>query len=139
MVIDFGFFICYTSKERIALRDRISMLGSGHSLERIIDGAVQLKQVRKEELQFGDLVLITTRNSDYSISVLDDDRYIVSGGWFARKGRSPMKVAITGCTWGGSIIKVDTLAACGLRMEFSNRVITTTIRKVRVIRGGSKN
>ena len=114
------------------------MLGTGHSLEKIVDGAVQLKQVRKEELQFGDLVLITTRNSDYSVCVLEDDCYIVSGGWFARKGRSPMKVAITGCTWGGSI-KVDTLAACGLRMEFSNRVITTTIRKVRVIRSGSKN
>lgn len=115
------------------------MLGTGHSLEKIVDGAVQLKQVRKVDLQFGDLVLITTRNSDYSVCVLEDENYIVSGGWFARKGRSPMKVSITGCTWGGSIIKVDTLAACGLRMEFGNRVITTTIRKVRVIRGGSLN
>jgi hypothetical protein len=139
MVIDFGFLFCYTSKERLKLRDRISMLGTGHSLEKIVNGAVQLKQVLKQELQFGDLVLITTRNSDYSVSVLDDDRYIVTGGWFARKGRSPMKISITGCTWGGSIIKVDTLAACGLRMEFGNRVITTTIRKVQVIRGGSKN
>jgi hypothetical protein len=50
-----------------------------------------------------------------------------------------MKVAIIGCTWGGSIIKVDTLAACGLRMEFGNRVITTTIRRVQAIRSGSKN
>ncbi len=115
------------------------MLGTGHSLEKIVNGAVQLKQVLKQELQFGDLVLITTRNSDYSVSVLGDDRYIVSGGWFARKGRSPMKISIAGCTWGGSIIKVDTLAACGLRVEFGNRVITTTIRKVQVIRGGSKN
>lgn len=139
MVIDLSFLFCYTSKERFELRDRNLMLGTGHSLERIVDGAVQLKQVRKEDLQFGDLVLITTRNSDYSVSVLGNDIYVVSGGWFARKGRSPTKVSITGCTWGGSIIKVDTLAACGLRMEFGNRVITTTIRKVRVIRAGSKN
>lgn len=139
MVIDFGFLFCYTSKERFELRDRNSMLGTGHSLEKIVDGAVQLQQVRKDDLQFGDLVLITTRNSDYSVCVLEDDCYIVSGGWFARKGRSPINISITGCTWGGSIIKVDTLAACGLRMEFGNRVITTTIRKVRVIRGGSKN
>lgn len=138
-MIDFGFLFCYTSKERIELRDRNFMLGTGHSLEKIVNGAVQLKQVRKEELQFGDLVLITTRNSDYSVCVLEDETYIVSGGWFARKGLSPTKVSITGCTWGGSIIKVDTLAACGLRMEFGNRVITTTIRKVRVIRSGSKN
>jgi len=115
------------------------MLGTGHSLEKIVDGAVHLKQVRKEDLQFGDVVLITTRNSDYSVCVLDNGHYIVSGGWFARKGLSPVKVGITGCTWGGSIIKVDTLAACGLRLEFGNRVITTTIRKVRVIRGSSKN
>ena len=121
------------------MRDRISMLGTGHSLDKIVDGAVQLKQVRKEELQFGDMVLVTTRNSDYSVSVLGNGYYIVSGGWFSRRGRSPMKVAIIGCTWGGSIIKVDTLAACGLRMEFGNRVITTTIRRVQVIRSGSKN
>lgn len=115
------------------------MLGTGHSLEKIVDGAMHLKQVRKAELRFGDVVLITTRNSVYSVCVLDDNRYIVSGGWFARKGRSPVKVGIAGCTWGGSIIKVDTLAACGLRLEFGNRVITTAIRKVRVIRGESKN
>jgi len=115
------------------------MLETGHSLEKIVDGAMHLKQVRKDDLQFGDVVLITTRNSDYSVCVLDNQHYIVSGGWFARKGLSPTKVSIIGCTWGGSIIKVDTLAACGLRLEFGNRVITTTIRKVRVIRGGSKN
>lgn len=139
MVIDIENLFCYTSKEQFELRDRYSMLGTGHSLEKIVDGAVHLKQLRRDDLQFGDLVLVTTRNSDYTIYVLENDRYVVSGGWFARKGRSPMQVSITGCTWGGSIIKVDTLAACGLRLEFGNRVITTTIRKVQVIRGSSKN
>lgn len=115
------------------------MLGTGHSLEKIVDHAAHLEEVHRDDLQFGDVVLITTRNSEYSILVLDDDRYIVSGGWFARKGRSPMQVAITGCTWGGSIIKVDTLAARGLRLEFGNRVITTAIRRVQVIRAGGKN
>jgi hypothetical protein len=139
MVIDFGILFCYTSRERFELRDRELMLGTGHSLEKIVDVAVHLKQVRKDELRFGDVVIITTRNSDYSVCVLENDRYIVSGGWFARKGFSPVRVRITGCTWGGSIIKVDTLAACGLRLEFGNRVITTTIQKVRVIRGGGIN
>ncbi len=139
MVIDFGYLFCYTSRECFELRDRYSMLGMGHSLEKIVDGAMHLKQVRRDELEFGDMLLITTRNSDYTVYVLEKDRYVVSGGWFARKGRSPMQVSITGCTWGGSIIKVDTLAAPGLRLEFGNRVITTTIRKVQVIRGGGKN
>jgi hypothetical protein len=109
------------------------------SLDKIVEDTVRLKEVRKENLQFGDMVMIRTRNSVYSLLVLDADYYLVSGGWFDRKGLSPMKATISGCTWGGSIIKVDTLAACGLRLEFGNRVLTTTIQRVYVIRGNGKN
>ena len=115
------------------------MIGSGHSLEKIVDGIIHLRQVRKSDLQFGDLVLITTKNSVYSVCVLDTDFYLVSGGWFDRKGLSPVKTSIAGCTWGGSIIKIDTLAACGLRLEFGNHVVTTPIQKVFVLRGTGKN
>jgi hypothetical protein len=115
------------------------MIGSGHKLEKIVESTSHLRQVRKAELQFGDLVLIKTRNSLYSVSVLESDYYLVSGGWFDRKGLSPTKASISGCTWGGSIIKVDTLAACGLRLEFGNRVLTTPIQKVFVVRGSGKN
>jgi hypothetical protein len=115
------------------------MIGTGHRLEKIVEVTSHLRQVRKEELQFGDLVLIKTRNSLYSVSVLESDRYLVSGGWFDKKGLSPSQASISGCTWGGSIIKVDTLAACGLRLEFGNRVITTPIQKVFVVRGSGKN
>ena len=115
------------------------MIGAGHKLEKIIESTSHLRQVRKAELQFGDMVLIKTRNSLYSISVLESDYYLVSGGWFDRKGLSPTKASISGCTWGGSIIKVDTLAACGLRLEFGNRVLTTPIQKVFVVHGSGKN
>ena len=115
------------------------MIGTGHKLEKIIESTSHLSQVRKAELQFGDMVLIKTRNSLYSISVLESDYYLVSGGWFDRKGLSPTKASISGCTWGGSIIKVDTLAACGLHIEFGNRVVTTIIKKVSVLRGAGKN
>lgn len=109
------------------------------SLEKIVEETVRLKEVRKTDLQFGDLVIIRTRNSVYSVFVLDADFYLVSGGWFDRKGLSPMKATISGCTWGGSIIKVDVLAACGLRLEFGNRVLTTPIQKVYMLRGSGKN
>jgi hypothetical protein len=56
--------------------------------------------------------------------------YSVSGGWFDKKGLSPMTTRIAGCTWGGSAIKVDTAAVCGLRLEFGNRLITSTIQKI---------
>ncbi len=109
------------------------------SLDKIVEETIRLKEVRKEDLQFGDMVIVRTRNSVYSLLAIDADDYIVSGGWFDRKGLSPMKATISGCTWGGSIIKVDTLAACGLRLEFGNRVLTTTIQRVSVIRGNGKN
>jgi len=115
------------------------MVGQGHSLERIVERTTYLQQVPKADLNFGDLVLITTRNSLYTIYVLNKGIYLVSGGWFDRKGLSPRKTAIVGCTWGGSIIKADIVAACGLRLEFGNRVITTTIKKICIIRSGSNN
>lgn len=110
------------------------MKGFGQSLGKIVDRTACLKQVYKKDVQFGDLVLITTHNSTYSLRVLTNGFYSVSGGWFDLQGLSPMKTKITGCTWGGSIVKLDILAACGLCLEFGNRVVTSPIRKVTVIK-----
>ena len=115
------------------------MTGIGHSLEKIVESTVHLKQVRKAELQLGDLVLITTRNSVYSVRVLENDFYLISGGWFDKKKLSPVKTRIKGCTWGGSIIKLDIVAACGLCLEFGNRVVTSAIQKVCLVKYGSQN
>ena len=115
------------------------MIRSGHTLEKVVAESAHLREVLKTDLEFGDMVFIITRNSVYSLSVIDTDLYLVSGGWFDRKGLSPVKASIAGCTWGGSIIKIDTLAACGLRLEFGNRVVTTPIKKVLVWRGTGKN
>ena len=106
------------------------------TLGAIVEHADQLKEVRKAELYLGDWVLVTTENSTYSIHVLEDGLYSISGGWFDRKGLSPLKTTITGCTWGGSAIKIDVVAACGLHLEFGNRVVTSAIRKVDLIRFG---
>ena len=43
-------------------------------------------------------------------------------------------MSIAGCTWGGTVIKCDIVAARGLRLEFGNRVVTSPIREVRVVR-----
>lgn len=105
----------------------------GYSLEKIVDSALQLDQVPKDGLKAGDIVLIKTRNSDYSIQVLKDGLYQVSGGWFDKKGVSPMNITINGCTWGGKIIKKDIIAALGLCLEFGNRLVTSPIQKVCVL------
>ncbi len=105
-----------------------------HTLEAIVEQARSLEEVRKRDLHCGDRVLVTTRNSFYTIWVLGDGLYWVWGGWFDRQGESPQRVRINGCTWGGSAIKQDIIAGRGLRLEFGNRVLTTRIRQVRVIR-----
>jgi hypothetical protein len=111
----------------------------GQSLDRIVSRATELKEVRKADLRLGDSLYVTTLNSVYQIRVLQDGRYAVSGGWFDRKGLSPLETTITGCTWGGSIIKLDTVAACGLCLEFGNRVVTSIILKVHVVQSPGEN
>jgi len=117
----------------------MSVTRSCQGLERIINEIVYLDQVYKEELRFGDLVLIATQNSTYSVHVLPGNFYLVAGGWFDRNGVSPARVKINGCTWGGNIIKTDIVAACGLHLEFSNGLVTSTIKKVTLFRGYEKN
>ena len=110
-----------------------------HSLNKIVDSAINLKQVRKSGLRFGDRVIINTQNSIYFLKMLSDGSNTVCGGWFDKQGLSPMKIGIRGCTWGGSMIKMDILAACGLCLEFGNRVVTSPIKKIFVFPDGSEN
>lgn len=76
----------------------------------------------------------TTTNSTYAIGVLEDGFYSISGGWFDRHGLSPLRTTIAGCTWCGSVINIDILAARGLHMEFGSQVVTSRIRNVQVAR-----
>ena len=99
-----------------------------------VNQARSLDEVRKKDLRAGDRVLVTTRNSLYKIWVLHEDVYRVSGGWFDLRCIEPQRMAIHGCTWGGSAIKQDIIAAPGLRLEFGNRVLTTPIRHVLLMR-----
>jgi hypothetical protein len=104
------------------------------TLEAITSHARTLEEIRKRDLRAGDRVMVTTRNSLYTLWALGNGHFLVWGGWFDRQGTSPQRVSINGCTWGGSAIKQDIIAALGLRLEFGNSVRTTRIREVRVIR-----
>ena len=66
-------------------------------------------------------------------------KYRVSGGWFDKNNLAPVKTTIHGCTWGGSIIKTDIIAACGLHLEFGNKVVTSKIKKIFHIPNYRKN
>ena len=87
-------------------------------------------QIQKRSLRVGDTIILKTVNSVYLIKVLEEEQYIVSGGWFEKNNLSPATLTINGCTWGSSIIKNDIVAACGLHLEFGNKVVTSRITKI---------
>lgn len=95
--------------------------------------------VRKCEVRSGDMVLVRTRNSVYALRAEEGGEYRVSGGWFDRPGNAVRRVRINGCTWGGSVIHAGLIAACGLRMEFANRVVTSTVVAVAHLPGALLN
>ena len=113
------------------------MIARFRTVNAILGQARLCRPVRKADLGCGSRVIVATENSVYSIDVLEDATYSVRGGWFDRQGLSPVRISIAGCTWGGTVIKNDIVAACGLHLEFGNRVVTSRIREVHVIRGGA--
>ena len=59
------------------------------SLDSLIGNVDTLSAVWKADLHAGDQVCVRTRNSIYAIRALGNGRYVVSAGWFDRKGISP--------------------------------------------------
>lgn len=114
------------------------MIARARTVNALLERIGQFESLPKADLRCGDCVLVVTENSVYRICVLDGSRYSISGGWFDRQGLSPATTSIAGCTWGGSAIKRDIVAAPGLRLEFGNRVVTSPIREVRLIRDGAR-
>jgi hypothetical protein len=104
------------------------------SLDRMAASAELMDGIREEDLEPGDVVIIRTRNSTYSLRVNGDGTFDATGGWFARHAGSGERVRIAGCTWGGSALLTRMVAAPGMCLEFTNRVLTTRIREVRHIR-----
>jgi len=116
---------------RSGVRERTRMV---RTLGAVVDHARRSDAVRKDDVHFGDRVIVRTRNSVYSLWSLGGDTFAVSGGWFDKHGDTPTTVTVNGCTYGGSLIRHDVVAAPGLFLEFSNTVSTTRIREVRLVR-----
>ena len=95
--------------------------------------AEHLPATRKQDLEPGDCVIVSTKNSVYRLQALGGDRFHASGGWFDQNS-APRTVTVNGCTFGGLAIGTDIVAAIGLFLEFGNNVSTTRIQDVRVLR-----
>ena len=111
----------------------------GRSLDQIVHQSHALNAVRRDDLTPGDIVYVKTCNSLYRIHIEEQRTVKVSGGWFDRQGHLPARTTIAGCTWGGSAIKADVVAAVGLSIEFGNRVITSPIKSVIHLRCWQQN
>ena len=88
---------------------------------------------RRQDIECGDRVIVSTKNSVYSLIARTDGSFEVSGGWFERQGEGTVTVEILGCTAGGHALFTDHIAAPGLFIEFADGLRTTRIRSVRRI------
>ena len=94
--------------------------------------------VRRRDLDPGDRVVVSTKNSVYSLIARVDGSFDVNGGWFEREGSGAATVEILGCTAGGHALFTDHIAAPGLFLEFADGLRTTRIRTVRRIGGETR-
>ena len=107
-------------------------------LDGLTEAAELVDGVKRRDLDPGDRVIISTKNSVYSLTACADGRFEVSGGWFEREGEGRTRVEVRGCTAGGHAIFTDHVAACGLFMEFADGLRTTRIKSVRRIQAAKK-
>lgn len=114
--------------------------GAGHApalpLSALVSASSTLQGVRRGDLAAGDRLLISTKNSIYSLVAQSDGRFAVSGGWYSRQLESAdgeRTLAVNGCTAGGHALFTGIVAAPGLFLELSDGTRTTRIRRVRRI------
>jgi hypothetical protein len=103
------------------------------ALDGLTEAADFVDGVKRRDLDPGDRIIISTKNSVYLLRVRGGGSFDVSGGWFEREGEGEARVEIRGCTAGGHAIFTDHIAAKGLFMEFADGLRTTRIRSVRLI------
>jgi len=103
------------------------------ALDGLTEAADLVDGVKRRDLDPGDRIIISTKNSVYSLTARADGSFDVSGGWFEREGEGETQVEVRGCTAGGHAIFTDHVAAKGLFMEFADGLRTTRIKSVRRI------
>ena len=107
----------------------------------LTSAADALAGIRRSDLAPGDRLLVSTKNSIYSLVARADGRFDISGGRFARDpeaGSSTRTLEVHGCTAGGNALFTRIVAAPGLFLELGDGTRTTRIRRVRRIPAGAQ-
>lgn len=107
--------------------------GRARTLATLTACAGTLAGVRRSDLVPGDRVLVATRNSVYSLTLLPDLRFRVAGGCFRRAGTEQVECAVAGCSAGGSALLTTMIAAPGLFLELEDGTRTTRIQRVHLL------
>ena len=108
------------------------------AIDELTEAAGIVGGVKRHELNPGDRVIVSTKNSVYALTARLDGSFEISGGWFEREGSGTAIVEVLGCTAGGHALFTEHIAAPGLFMELGDGLRTTRIRTVRVIQDGKK-
>lgn len=106
------------------------------TVDGLVSAAEEISGVLRRDLAAGDRVIVSTRNSVYSLVARPDGSFLVSGGWYQRQGLDAIPVDVLGCTAGGHALFTEHIAAPGLFLEFADGTRTTRIRSVRRIARG---
>ncbi|MEZ5313933.1 MAG: hypothetical protein R2862_09940 [Thermoanaerobaculia bacterium] len=102
-------------------------------LERLVSASRSIPGVRRRDLRPGDRLIVSTRNSIYSLLALAGGQFRVSGGFFARDRSGERVLPVSGCTAGGHALFAELVAAPGMFLEFGDGTRTTRIRTVRLL------
>jgi hypothetical protein len=105
----------------------------GIPIDGLARAADRIGGVRRRDLVPGDRVIVSTRNSIYSLTACADGSFMVSGGWFERHGLAAVQAEVVGCTVGGRAVFTDHVAAPGMFIEFADGLQTTRVRTVQRI------
>ena len=97
----------------------------------LVSAADDMRAVRRRDLAVGDRLIVSTRNSIYSLTLAADGRFVVEGGIFSREGGGARTLGVNGCTAGGHALFTGIVGAPGLFLEYSDGTRTTRIRTVR--------
>jgi hypothetical protein len=108
------------------------------TVDGLVSAAEEIGGVRRSDLAPGDRLIVSTRNSVYSLTARSDGSFLVSGGWYERQGLGATPVDVLGCTAGGHALFTEHIASPGLFLEFADGTRTTRIRNVRRIAHGSE-
>ncbi len=94
----------------------------GMPIDRLAQAAENVGGVLRADLTPGDRVIVSTKNSVYSLTSCADGSFIVSGGWYELQGLGESRTEVRGCTAGGSALLTEHVAAPGLFLEFEDEI-----------------